>query len=131
MIEGGCLCGEIRYTVEGSITDVSHCHCSMCRKAHGAAFATFGTVGREHLTWQSGKKHMREYRSSADLERVFCDLCGSTLLCRSSDEPNVEYMALGTVDGTFDCPPAYHIWVGSMAPWYSITDDLPQFAEED
>lgn len=127
MIEGGCLCGKIRYTIDGAIIDVSHCHCSKCRKLHGAAFATYGTVGSEHLRWLSGEEHMTVYRSSAHLERVFCNLCGSALLCREDDEPDVEYIALGTVDGDPGCRPAYHIWVGSKAPWYTITDDLPRF----
>jgi len=127
MIDGGCLCGNIRYTIDDVITDVSHCHCSMCRKIHGAAFATYGAVQREHLRWLSGEEHIAVYRSSADMERMFCSLCGSTLLCHADDEPDVEYIALGTVDGDPGCRAAYHIWVGSKAPWYSITDDLPRF----
>ncbi len=131
MIEGGCLCGKIRYAIDDAITDVSHCHCSMCRKMHGAAFATYGVVRREHLRWLSGDEYKTVYHSSAELERMFCSHCGSTLLCHVHDEPDVDYIALGTVDGDPGCRPAFHIWVGSKAPWYSIADDLPRFDESD
>lgn len=131
MIEGGCLCGEVRYAIDGAITDVSHCHCSMCRKMHGAAFATYGTVRREQLLWSNGEQQVATYSSSGNLDRMFCNRCGSTLMCRSNDEPDVDYIALGTVDGDPGCRPAYHIWVGSKAPWYEITDDLPRFEESD
>jgi len=131
MIEGGCLCGKVRYAVDNEITDVSHCHCAACRKVHGAAFGTYGAAGREHFRWLKGEEQVTVYRSSAHLERLFCNPCGSTLLCHSDDEPNTEYIALGTVDGDPGCRPTYHIWVGSKAPWYSITDDLPQFDEDE
>jgi hypothetical protein len=131
MIKGSCLCGKIHYAIDGEMTDVGHCHCSSCRKMHGAAFATFGTVDKKHLRWISGAEHIVIYRSSANLERLFCDQCGSSLLCRSSDEPDVEYIALGTVDGDPGCRPAYHIWVGSKAPWHEITDELLRYEESD
>ena len=131
MIEGGCLCGEVRYAVDSEITDVSHCHCAMCRKHHGAAFATYGEAGRKNLHWIQGEEKINVYRSSAHLERLFCSVCGSSLLCREDTEPNTVYLALGTVDADPGCRPEYHIWVGSKAPWYSITDDLPQFEESE
>ena len=127
MIEGGCLCGKIRYAVNGEITDVSHCHCSMCRKMHGAAFATNGVVQQADFQWSSGQDMVKTYRSSPDMERTFCGHCGSTLQCLYDPEPEVIYLALGTVDGDPGCRPSYHIWVGSKAPWYEIADDLPKF----
>lgn len=131
MIEGGCLCGAVRYRVDNAITDVSHCHCTMCRKHHGAAFATYGVAERNHLHWLQGEEKINVYRSSAQLERLFCSVCGSSLLCQTDEEPNVVYLALGTLDDDPGCRPAYHIWVGSMAPWHTITDDLPRFEAEE
>jgi len=132
MIEGGCLCGKIRYEIDGAIFDISHCHCSMCRKIHGAAFATFGTVQRKNFRWLCGEESIAVYRSSAKMERMFCLHCGSSLLIQEEDEPDVDYVALGTVDGDPGCRPEFHIWVGSKAPWHTITDKLPQFeASED
>jgi hypothetical protein len=130
MIEGGCMCGEVRYAVDNEITDVSHCHCGTCRKLHGAAFGTYGAAGSDHFHWLKGEKQVTVFRSSAHMERLFCGLCGSPLLCRDDKEPETFYLTLGTLDGDPACRPAYHIWVGSKAPWYSITDDLPRFDED-
>ena len=99
MIEGGCLCGRIRYAVDGEIGEVSHCHCSMCRRIHGAAFATYGAVPRENFRWVSGAGTVKRYRSSTTLERTFCGNCGSTLQAILETEPDVIYLALGTTDG--------------------------------
>ena len=126
MIEGGCLCGKVRYTVDGDIGEVSHCHCSMCRRIHGAAFATYGAVPRKKFRWTSGEDTVKRYQSSEALERTFCNHCGSTLQAILEMEPDVLYLALGTTDGDPKCRPSMHIFVGSKAPWYEITDDLPQ-----
>jgi hypothetical protein len=131
MIEGGCLCGEVRYSVNSAFTDVSHCHCAMCRKHHGAAFATYGEAERSNFHWLQGEEQVIVYRSSAQLERLFCGLCGSSLLCRADEEPGAVYVALGTLDDDPGCRATYHIWAGSKAPWYLITDDLPQFETEE
>ncbi len=126
MIEGGCLCGTIRYAVDGEIGEVSHCHCSMCRRIHGAAFATYGALPRENFQWTSGADAVKRYRSSTTLERTFCSICGSTLQAILEKEPDVLYLALGTTDGDPQCRPSFHIFVESRAPWHEITDDLPQ-----
>jgi len=127
MIEGGCLCGAVRYAVDGEIGQVSHCHCSMCRHIHGAAFGTYGAVPKEDFRWVSGTDSVKTYPSSDSLERTFCSNCGSTLQAILVNEPDVIYVTLGTTDGDPKCRPACHIFVGSKAPWHEITDDLPQY----
>jgi len=102
----------------------------MCRKHHGAAFATYGAAEKSHFHWLQGEEQINVYRSSAQLERLFCSVCGSSLLCQTDEEPDIVYLALGTLDDDPGCRPAYHIWVGSMAPWHTITDDLPRFEAE-
>jgi hypothetical protein len=98
---------------------------------HGAAFATYGAVNKSELRWLSGEQLQAIYRSSLGLERMFCKQCGSSILCRSGDEPDIEYIALGTVDGDPGCQPEYHIWVSSKAPWCTINDGLPQYEQEE
>ena len=126
MIEGGCLCGKVRYSVQGEIGQVSHCHCAMCRRIHGAAFGTYGAVPREHFAWTAGKEFVKTFRSSDVMQRTFCAECGSTLQALFAPEPDVIYLTLGTTDGVPGCRPDVHIFVGSKAPWFEITDDLPQ-----
>lgn len=127
MIEGSCLCGEVRYAIDGEIGQVSHCHCSMCRRIHGAAFGTYGAVPKENFRWLSGAGSVKTYRSSENLERTFCSNCGSTLQAILKTEPDVVYLTLGTMDGDPNCRPECHIFVASKAPWHEITDDLPQY----
>ncbi len=126
MIEGGCQCGTLRYAAGGEVSDLSHCHCSMCRKLHGAAYATFAAVERNKFEWSAGKAVVKLYSSSDSMDRYFCGNCGSQLMCIFKPEPDLVYLTMGTVDGNPDCPQAYHQFVGSKAPWHEITDDLPQ-----
>jgi len=126
MIRGSCLCGAIRYEIEGPMGPAGHCHCTMCQKAHGAAFGTYSRVQRKDFRVLSGAKHIRSYRSSAPIVRTFCDTCGSTLQYISASKPDSFALALGTLDDDPGVRPVDHIFVRSKAPWYEITDDLPQ-----
>jgi len=98
----------------------------MCRKLHGAAFVTFAGVERASFRWSAGEDGLRTYASSENIDRVSCRNCGSQLVVFYKPEPDVVYLTMGTVDGNPDCPPAYHQFVGSKAPWHEITDGQPQ-----
>ncbi len=126
MMTGGCLCGKVRYEVTGEFSDISNCHCSMCRRVTGSAFGAFGGVKWRDFHWLGGEELVRGYRSSGKVERTFCSVCGSTLQNIYDEQPDVFYLALGTADGDPGCRPEYHIFVGSKAPWFDITDSLPQ-----
>jgi len=129
MPSGSCLCGVVQYRVRGPLESIDHCHCSMCRRAHGTAFATYGRVAREALTWTTGEDQLQHFESSGAATRSFCRQCGSSLLFRHSAAPQFDFIAVGTLDDHPGCRPEAHIFVGSKAPWYSIEDDLPQFDE--
>ncbi len=122
MITGRCECGSVQYQVDGEINDFSHCHCSKCRRLHGAAFATYAGVVLNQFSYLSGQQDLARYSSSHDHIRVFCRICGSNILVDLDFEPEAVYLAMGTVDGDPKCPPAYHIFVGSKAPWYKFDD---------
>ena len=126
MIKGSCQCGKVNYEADSAISDLSHCHCSMCRKLHGAAFATFAGVARDGFRWSEGDNVLRTYASSEKIDRVFCSNCGSQLVVFYKPEPDLMYLTMGTVDGDPDCPPAYHQFAASKAPWHEITDGKPQ-----
>lgn len=128
MVRGSCLCGGVRYEIRGPVSRVTHCHCSMCRKAHGAAFATYGRVERSDFVLVSGADDIASYRSSPGVVRTFCKRCGSTLQFISDKRPGTFSIALGTLDGDLSVQTSSHIFVGSKAPWFQITDDLPQHA---
>ena len=122
MITGRCECGSVQYQVDGEINDFSHCHCSQCRRLHGAAFASFAGVARNDFSYLSGQPDLTMYASSDDHTRVFCRICGSNIMVELDLEPESLYLAMGTVDGDPTCPPGYHIFVGSKAPWYQFDD---------
>jgi len=127
MIKGRCECSRVQYEVDGQILDLSHCHCSQCRRLHGAAFATFGEISRDKFRYLAGENNLKIYASSETNKRVFCSHCGSNILVDSKDEPDVLYIAMGTVDGDPECPPAYHAFAASKASWYEIDDHLPRY----
>jgi len=127
VITGHCECGAVSYQADSEITDFSHCHCSMCRRLHGAAFATFAGVTRDGFSYLSGESELRHYASSASHDRVFCGRCGSNILVSLEADPDMLYLAMGTVDGDPPLPPGYHFYVDSKAPWYTILDSLPQY----
>ncbi len=126
MIKGGCQCGNVTYESDGEISDLSHCHCSMCRKLHGAAFATFAGVARDGFRWSAGEDTLGTYASSEKTDRMFCQVCGSQLAVFFTPEPDVVYLTMGTVEGNPDCPPDYHQFAASKASWHEITDGKPQ-----
>ena len=125
-IRGGCLCASVRYEVRGALGRATNCRCSMCRKAHGAAFGTYAGVQDSDFVLLSGGDDIAAYRSSAQVTRTFCRRCGSTLQFISAKRPGSFSLALGTLDDDPGVRPALHIFVGSKAPWFDIADDLPQ-----
>jgi hypothetical protein len=126
MIIGQCDCSAVQYEVRGGIEKYCHCHCSICRKIHGAAFVTWGAVARGAFRWAVGDDILGHYSYSERSESVFCKNCSSTLLVDFQTEPHRLYITLGTVDGDVDLPEGYHQFVGSKAPWFEISDDLPK-----
>ncbi len=126
MLSGRCECGEVRFQADGEVTEVSHCHCSQCRRLHGAAFASFAEVRRADFHYLSGQSTLCSYASSDTHARIFCGNCGSNIMVILSDEPEYLYLAMGTIEGNPVLPPAYHMFVGSKAPWFEILDEAPQ-----
>ena len=129
MLSGSCLCGGVRYTVSGPLTGALNCHCSMCRKAHGAAFRSRARVRAVDFRWLAGEELVTWYESSPGTHRGFCRVCGSKLLSRFDRTPSAFGLPLGALDGDPGLRPAMHVFVAHKAPWYEITDSLPQHAE--
>ncbi len=126
MIGGSCLCGGVRYEVQGDLTGALHCHCGMCRKAQGAAFRSRARVRTADFRWVSGEALVTWYQSSPGTHRGFCRVCGSPIVSRFDNHPDQLGLPLGAVDGDPGVRPGLHVFVGSKAPWFEITDDLPQ-----
>lgn len=129
MIKGSCLCSAVRYEVAEPFEEMHHCHCSRCRKAHGAAFSTFARSSTENFRVVAGEDELRHFRSSPPVQRSFCGACGSSLFFRFAALPDAVWVAVGSVDEDPGMRPQAHIFAASKAPWHDIMDELPQFEE--
>ncbi|HZF17425.1 MAG TPA: GFA family protein [Steroidobacteraceae bacterium] len=128
MIRGSCLCGTVRFEISGALDRASHCHCSMCRKAHGAAFGSYAGVPKAALRWTAGEASISRYASSGDVTRTFCSVCGSRLEYLHRAQPDRIAIALGVLDDDPGVRPELHLFVADRAPWYDLADGLPRFA---
>ena len=127
MTKGSCLCRAIRFEA-GEVAFFGHCHCSMCRKAHGAAFATFAGVPVNDFRFVTGEEVVRLYESSPGSHRAFCSVCGSNAPAKSSDNKMV-FIPAGLFDDDPGTRPTLHMFVDSKAPWWDINDDLARYKE--
>lgn len=125
---GSCLCGAVEYRLSTAPKALSHCHCSQCRKGHGAAFASYGSVLRSDLRIIRGDESLKAYQSSTAVVRQFCRHCGSSLFWSKSEGGFSDWIsiALGTLDTPFTPVKQKHIQVASKASWYVIQDHLLQ-----
>ncbi len=121
---GKCLCGKVRYQISEGLIDADHCHCSICRRHHGAAFATYGQFSDGDFSWLSGAELVKSYNTDSGAGWCFCSECGATLA--GSEKGKVTSVTLASIVGDPGVKPASHIFVGSKACWYDICDDLIQ-----
>jgi hypothetical protein len=129
MLSGSCLCGGIKYEIDGALFEALNCHCSMCRKAQGAAFRSRARVRAADLRLLAGAELLTFYESSPGNRRGFCRVCGSPVMTKFDTDGSVFSLSLGPLDGDPGIRPKMHVHVASKAPWFAIADDLPQFAE--
>jgi hypothetical protein len=126
-LAGRCLCGAVQYTVADAFRYALNCHCSNCRRATGSAFKPFGGIAREQLAVTAGADRLLRYGDEAGHD-ARCAACGSLLWSLVQDGA-VVHVTYGTLVDAPSLAPQAHIFVGSKAPWHTITDTLPQHAE--
>lgn len=118
MYEGSCLCGQIKYKISSEPQKVSHCHCTMCQKQHGAAFATYASVPKKDLIYLSGSHLLKEYTSSDTVKRKFCGECGSSIEWSGSRQyPHWVSIAISTLDTVYKPDTIIDIYTDTMACW--------------
>ena len=125
VVEGGCLCGAVRYCAEGPPKHVNHCHCRMCRVGSGAPVVTWVTFERARFRWTKGAPTMR--RSSDLATRGFCSVCGTALLWQGDAGPGEIDVTAGSLDRPEAIAPQDHLWTESAVPWFEVEDDLPRY----
>ena len=124
---GGCLCGAVRFEVTPPTKWCAHCHCSLCRRAHGAAFVTWIGVEKTCFMVVSGTEHIGWHQSTSEARRGLCKLCGSTMLFEGERWPDEVHIALANMEGPIDRSPQAHVFFDRHVDWVEICDDLPHF----
>jgi ribosomal protein S18 acetylase RimI-like enzyme len=126
-LTGGCFCGAVRYRITAAPLEVSHCHCSICRRTSGAPFVTWATIPTAAFALVTGAP--RALRSTAPAERQFCEHCGTALTFRVLAEPQWLDVTVGSLDDPGTAEPDLHIWTQNQVRWLHIDDDLPRHPE--
>jgi hypothetical protein len=127
VLSGKCRCGAVRYEVADEFLYAANCHCSECRAATGSAFKPFAGIEREKVTIVEGLDAVAVF-GEPDLNDTRCGACGCFLFSVVRDGAYV-HVAMGSLVDAPSIRPSEHIFVGSKAPWFEITDDLPQSQE--
>ena len=126
-VGGACLCGEVRFEITLPTDFCAHCHCTMCRRSHGAGYVTWVGLPKSHLRVLSGKQSLVSYQSSEHAQRIFCGRCGSTLIFESTQYAQQVHLPLGNLNGKIDREPEFHVHFDDRAEWVVIGDQLPRF----
>ena len=123
-IEGGCLCGGVRFRISERPHHVCDCHCVDCRRASGAPFVTWGTVAREHIEILSGE--VRTFLYSLRI-RSFAGCCGTTLFFQDDESAKTLDVAIATLDDPAPFGPDRAIWTEDRLPWVLLDPARPAF----
>ncbi len=119
---GGCLCGAVRFEIEGPLRDVVNCHCGQCLRFHGH-YAAYSAASRNRVLMLDPDAQLKWYRSSRHARRGFCAHCGSSLFWDRSDAETLS-VAAGSLDQPTGLRTYAHIFTAQLADYYTLTDDL-------
>jgi hypothetical protein len=123
-----CLCGDVKLEAALPSKWVAHCHCTLCRRAHGAAFVTWVGMEAARCSISDVSQRLRWYESSPGAERGFCGHCGSMIFFRSPRWPGELHIALALFTTPVDQAPQVHVHWDNHVPWARIdpNDGLPR-----
>jgi hypothetical protein len=126
LIHGACLCGAIHFEVVLPSLWCGHCHCTQCRRYHGAGVVTWVGFAEEKFHLTRGEQSLRWYASSAAAQRGFCGECGSSMLFRSERWPGEIHIALANILDPIDREPEGHTHFATHVDWLPLADELPR-----
>lgn len=123
---GACLCGAVRFSASLPAKWVAHCHCSYCRRAHGAPFVTWAGFAAEQFSVDADAAQPTWYESSPGARRAFCPRCGSPMFFESTRWPGETHVARALFVDPLDKEPSAHVFYESHVPWLQVNDALPK-----
>ncbi|MEM6512615.1 MAG: GFA family protein [Pseudomonadota bacterium] len=127
-IEGGCLCGAVRYRVTGRPLESVYCHCRQCQLSAGAPVIAWLNVPRAKFEYHVGEAS--SFASSGRAVREYCRQCGTQLVFRSLEHTDTIDINVHTLDEPDRYPAEYHIFFDERVPWMNYEDGLPRYAGE-
>lgn len=131
MYQGSCLCGEVKFQIIGQISDIIHCHCSLCRKSSGTAYATNGFVNFSDFKLTTGKSNLTHFELRPGKKRHFCKTCASPIYSSNSQDKSRIRIRLGVLDSDINESPISHNFVTSKANWDDLDADLPRYEKHE
>ena len=126
-IQGGCLCGAVRYEAAGQPYNVTHCHCADCRRSSGAPFVTWASFRRREFRFAAGKPRELAWAGG---RRFFCPRCGALLTFRAESDAEEIDVTVCSFDHPEAVAPADHTWVEDRLPWIRLADGLPAYEQK-
>jgi hypothetical protein len=127
MYVGQCLCGEVQVKINGAISDIIHCHCSLCRKNSGSAYATNGFINTADFEITKGADSLTAFSFKPGRNRHFCTKCGSPVYSANEQDPTRLRIRLGLLDSEISERPTSHNFVSSKANWEELDEALPRY----
>jgi hypothetical protein len=128
-LHGQCLCGAVKYHVTAAPIWSAHCHCSMCRRAHGAPFVTWVGVPLDAFKVMEEEPSLRWYASSAQAKRGFCSACGTPLFFHGEKWADEMHIARATFVTRISLLPEAHVYYDTHVDWIQCNDHLPRYDE--
>jgi hypothetical protein len=126
--QGGCFCGELRFSSDIEPVETGYCHCSICRKTTGAPLLAYASFPAESFIYTKGKPKV--FESSATGQREFCSNCGTQICFRESGIATTVDVNSGALDEVDAVAPEHHIYTSSQVAWLEVEDPLPRFRNE-
>jgi len=127
MYSGKCLCGAVNIKITGEISDIIHCHCSLCRKNSGTAYATNGFINTADFEITSGENCLTAFSTKPGRNRHFCTKCGSPVFSSNDQDPSRLRIRLGIIESDISERPISHNFVTSKANWEDLDAELPRY----
>ncbi|MCL1144036.1 GFA family protein [Shewanella gaetbuli] len=124
-LQGGCLCGALRYHIKGQPFDADYCHCRQCQQSSGAAFMAWMDFKVTQVEWMTAKP--REYSSSTQVRRGFCEQCGCSISYRHTEHPQYITLSIATLDNPNWVSPKYHIYCDNQPDWLHLADNCQRY----
>ena len=122
-LQGGCLCGAVRYEITAPFNTARYCHCTRCQRRTGTGSSANGLVPSSGFELLSGRESVRSFEPPTGVPKLFCSICGSALFSGHPFSDEQVVVRLGTLDGDPGIRPQYRQFVDFAAPWEGIPDD--------